>query len=97
MLFTPQLYYHLISEGYTHIYYQGLQNKTTKDDPLEHDDYILVPCKEDFTLTFEEANAIVEKIDSLDVKEMLEFTPGIDFWIEAPEDLILKWQQQIKN
>jgi hypothetical protein len=89
--FTPALHQFLVSESYGYIIYKGIQNEASKKDSIEQDEYILVPSKLNLSLKFEDTDLRVEKIDSMDVLEMLEYTTGIDFWVELPKEMAEKY------
>lgn len=92
--FTRAIHLFLVNEGFKYIMYKGLENETSKKDQVGQDNYILVPYKHNVSLQFEDAEMRVEKIDSLDVLEMLEYTPGIDFYVELTRELIEKYLNQ---
>lgn len=94
ILFTVDLYNFLLKEGFTHIEYVGLENATINEGEDLQDKYILRPAKYDITQRFEEAEIRVEEISSPDVLEMLEYTLGIDFYIELPLDTAIKYRQR---
>ena len=81
------MYKDLINSGYTHIHLQGLiESKEHDENNIGQHPFILVPYNHDPSILFEDAELHVEEINSLQVAEMLEYTPGIDFYIRLGDD-----------
>ena len=92
--FTPDLYQFLLDEGYKYIYYRGLVGDLGKKDSIEQHPYILVASKDNLRNQLEDTETIVEDIESLAVREMLEYTPGIDFFVDVPSATAEKYNKK---
>lgn len=80
--FTNNLHRFLMEEGYTYILSLGAVNNTIEDN---RDDYRLQALKsDDPRLSFEEADYIIERIESSDVLDMVHGDPFIRFLVELP-------------
>ena len=91
-LFTSGLHKFLLSEGYKYILYKGIEFNHEKVAGEDQDDYILIPTKENLNAKFQEADIHIERIESLDVLDMLEYTLGIDFWVELPKEVLERFK-----
>ncbi len=82
--FTPEFYHYLKSKGYSHLYSTG--NVVPEGAP-DNEDYILVPLLPgDARIHYEETDAIVNPIDSDEVKDMLSGDEFISFYIELQKE-----------
>jgi len=92
--FTAPLYRFLLEEGFKYIFYKGLDDALDQTDSIVQQPYILIPSKDNLADRLEDTETIVESIDSLAVREMLEYTPGIDFYLEIPMETAERFSKQ---
>jgi hypothetical protein len=84
---SEELVLFLQQKGYSHILSLG-GNKSENGPDGGTDDYYLLALKsEDLGVKFEEADSLINPIDSDDVKTMAVGVPAIRFLIEIPESL----------
>jgi hypothetical protein len=82
--FTRELYNYLIKKGYSHLYSIG--NIVREGEP-DNEDYVLVPLQpEDPRIHYEETDAIVNAIESDEVRDMVGGDEFITFYIELSEE-----------
>jgi len=89
--FSPELYQYLKTKGFSHLYAIG--NRVPEGEP-DHDDYVLVPLlPSDPRINYEESDAIVNAIDSDEVKDMAAGDEFINFYIELPAEVVAEFKQ----
>ncbi|HLP37752.1 hypothetical protein [Lacibacter sp.] len=88
---SEELVLFLTQEGYSHIFSIG--EFSANNVPGQNtDDYLLLPLKpDDVRLKFEEADQLINPIESDEVKEMAVGVDAIRFLIEVPADLYHKY------